>query len=152
MFDLRTELPRLLPEAIAWAEFQANEALERGERLTTVEIRLARAVGVLHADRIRIMNVPRIPFPDNPQLRLAAMETGLLDDGTDGLTLGYAIYLVNGRRSNRLVSHECRHVHQYETVGSIAAFLPVYLQQIAEHGYEHAPFEIDARLHELESP
>jgi hypothetical protein len=52
---------------------------------------------------------------------------------------------------NRLVSHECRHGDQYETQGSIAAFLPVYLLQIATVGYFDAPFEQDARAHELES-
>jgi hypothetical protein len=41
-------------------------------------------------------------------------------------------------------------VHQYERAGSIAAFLPVYLQQIVELGYNNAPFEIDARSHELD--
>jgi hypothetical protein len=51
----------------------------------------------------------------------------------------------------RLVSHECRHVYQYETHGSIAAFLPIYLLQIATVGYVNAPFEQDARAHELES-
>jgi hypothetical protein len=39
-------------------------------------------------------------------------------------------------------------VHQYEAAGSIAAFLPLYLQQIVLYGYERAPFEVDARAHE----
>lgn len=39
--------------------------------------------------------------------------------------------------------------HQYEQAGSIAAFLPRYLQQIVTVGYNNAPFEIDARSHEL---
>lgn len=52
------------------------------------------------------------------------------------------------RESVRLVTHELRHVHQYETAGSIAAFLPVYLQQILDYGYAHAPLEMDARAHE----
>jgi hypothetical protein len=44
-----------------------------------------------------------------------------------GLTLGHSILIVRGYMGNRLVSHECRHVYQYEIHGSIAAFLPVYL-------------------------
>jgi hypothetical protein len=47
-----------------------------------------------------------------------------------------------------LLSHECRHAYQYETYGSIAAFLPVYLDQIASVGYLDAPFEQDARTNE----
>jgi hypothetical protein len=66
-----------------------------------------------------------------------------------GLTLGHGIYVCDGHFSNRLISHECRHVHQYEEAGSIRAFLPLYLQQIAEYGYEGAPYEVDARDHEV---
>lgn len=50
------------------------------------------------------------------------------------------------------VSHELRHVHQYEQHGSIAAFLRVYLRQIVEVGYANAPLEADARAHEIDSP
>ncbi|MES9834713.1 MAG: hypothetical protein ABW139_20975 [Candidatus Thiodiazotropha sp. DIVDIV] len=39
-------------------------------------------------------------------------------------------------------------VFQYETLGSIEKFLPVYTQQIVEYGYENAPLEVDARAHE----
>lgn len=53
--------------------------------------------------------------------------------------------MVDGKACPRLLSHEYRHVHQYEAAGSIAAFLRRYLQQIAEVGYERAPYEIDAR-------
>jgi len=48
----------------------------------------------------------------------------------------------------RYLAHECRHVYQYEAVGSIAAFLAVYLEQIAKVGYWDAPFQQDARSHE----
>lgn len=53
--------------------------------------------------------------------------------------------------SVRLASHECRHVVQYEEAGSIAAFLPGYLKQLADVGYENAPYEIDAKAHEFDS-
>jgi hypothetical protein len=39
--------------------------------------------------------------------------------------------------------------HQYEQNGSIAGFLPLYLKQVIEAGYHNAPFEADARAHEL---
>jgi hypothetical protein len=54
-----------------------------------------------------------------------------------------------GYGTPRLISHEFRHVAQYEVAGSIEAFLPVYLAQIVEAGYEAAPFEVDARNHEI---
>jgi hypothetical protein len=66
-----------------------------------------------------------------------------------GLTLGYAVLVCPGYgRDVRLLSHEFRHVYQYEQAGSIAAFLPVYLQQIVTVGYQNAAYERDARAHE----
>jgi hypothetical protein len=152
MFDLTAELPRLLPRAIAWAEAQAAEALSKGVPLTDCGMRLARAVGVQRPELVRAVEVPSLPLPPDPELRLAALEAGLLGPGMVGLTLGYAIYIVQGNASSRLIAHECRHVYQYETAGSIAAFLPIYLRQIVEYGYELAPLEVDARTHERDSP
>ena len=67
----------------------------------------------------------------------------------DGLTLGHSILIRHGRMSRRLLSHECRHVFQYEQAGSIATFLPHYLRSIVQVGYWESPFEKDARDHEL---
>jgi hypothetical protein len=66
-----------------------------------------------------------------------------------GLTLGHSIFICRGHKTPRLVSHELRHVYQYEQHGSIAAFLPIYLSQVLEVGYQNAAFERDARAHEL---
>jgi hypothetical protein len=148
MFDLAATLPQILPDAIAWAEARSREIHRMGGPLNALGVRLARAVGVVRPELVRILEVPALPMPDHPQLRFAAEQTGLIGPGMVGLTLGYGIYVVAGHGSNRLVSHECRHVQQYEVAGSIAQFLPVYLQQIASVGYENAPLEIDARLHE----
>ena len=148
MFDLAAELPRLLPGAIAWAEARSGEILATGGGLNALGIRLARSVGVAHPERIRVLEVTAMSLPEDPQLRFAALQTGLLGPNIAGLTLGYGIYIIAGHGSNRLISHECRHVFQYEVAGSIAAFLPVYLHQIATVGYEHSPLEIDARAHE----
>jgi hypothetical protein len=89
----------------------------------------------------------RFPVPEDPELMMAAQHTGLLGPSTAGLTLGYSIFIA-GHCTSRLLAHECRHVYQYEQAGSIAAFLPMYLNQIAEVGYDRAPFEVDARAWE----
>ena len=148
MFDLAAELPRLLPKAIAWAEAEAAQARTLGAPLDAPGLGLARAVGVRKPELVRIVELDSLPLPTDPELRFAALQTGLLGPGMIGLTLGYSIFILRGQSSNRLVSHECRHVHQYEAAGSIARFLPVYLQQIVLHGYDRAPFELDARAHE----
>ncbi|MCZ6480971.1 MAG: hypothetical protein O6929_11290 [candidate division NC10 bacterium] len=146
--DLQTALPVLLPKAIAWAEGRAAEVVRSGRALNEHELELARGVGVAHPERIRIMLVNGLPMPEDPLLQAAALQTGLLGPGMVGLTLGYSVFICRGNETVLLLSHEFRHVYQYEQAGSIAAFLPGYLQQIAAFGYADAPLEHDARAHE----
>lgn len=146
--DLRAALPLLLPGAIAWAEARAQEAGATGVALTEAAAEIARRVGVQRPELIRVAVVDSLPLPEDPTLRAAALQTGLLGPRMAGLTLDYSVFILRGQGSVRLLSHEFRHVHQYEAHGSIAAFLPVYLQQIVEVGYDNAPYELDARAHE----
>ncbi|MDJ0938995.1 MAG: hypothetical protein QNJ00_04465 [Woeseiaceae bacterium] len=146
--ELERILPLLLPRAIEWVEAQSALILETGEPLTAYQRRLADAVGVAHPDQVRMKVVDTLPLPEDVELRNVAVAAGLMGPGSIGVTYGYGIYVRDGYVTNRLVSHECRHVHQYEQAGSIEAFLPVYLQQIVTVGYHDAPFEIDARRHE----
>lgn len=148
-FDLQSELPSLLPRTIAWAKARSAEILATGEPLLSTDITLATAVGVSHPEKIRVLSVSALPLPEYPRLKEVALATGLLGPSVIGMTLGYGIYVCDGHVSKRLISHECRHVHQYELAGSIEKFLPLYLQQIALHGYHDAPFEADARAHEI---
>ncbi len=149
--DLKAVLPVLLPRAIEWVESQSASILNSGHPLDETGLQLARAVGVNSPESIRISVVHALPLPDDRDLRAVALETGLLGPEMIGVTFGYGIYLCDGHIDHRLISHECRHVYQYEAAGSIAAFLPVYLEQIATVGYRDAPLEIDARMHEIDS-
>jgi hypothetical protein len=149
VIDLRSALPALLPLAIEWAEACTRDIATSGAPLDDRRRAMARAVGVERPELIRILLVEALPWPDHPMLRTAAMRAGLLDPGI-GLTLGYAVFVCRGYDSPRVLSHEFRHVHQYEAAGSIAAFLPGYLQQIVEFGYDKAPYELDARAHEVD--
>jgi hypothetical protein len=127
----------------------AEAVIRNGSTLTEQGLSDARAVGVAMPERIRIATVRTVPLPDDEALRNVALSTGLLGPDMVGLTLGYAILIVEGHATRRLLTHEFRHVHQYEQAGSIASFLPGYLGQIATFGYVNAPLEIDARNHEL---
>jgi hypothetical protein len=149
-FDLISVLPHLLPSAVAWAEAESRHANETGYPLNPTNLAIAKRVGVLHPELIRIRLVDALPLPEEPALRQAALAIGFLALGGVGLTLGYSIFVVRGQISLRLLSHECRHVYQYEAAGSITAFLSAYLHQIATVGYENAPLEQDARAHECE--
>ncbi len=146
--DLQAALPLLLPKAIAWAEDQAARVGSLGRALTRRELELAREVAVTQPERVRVALVDALPMPEDPALRAAALETGLLGPGMVGLTLGHSVFICMGHETVRTLSHEFRHVYQYEQAGSIRDFLPGYLQQIVQFGYADAPLERDACAHE----
>lgn len=150
VFDIHTALPELIPFAVAWAEAQQERIRCIGQSLDDAGLVLAEHTGVSRPDLIRIAFVSSIPVPDHPKLREAALAISLIGPGTIGMTFGYGIYLLRGHATSRLLSHEFRHVYQYEKAGSITTFLHTYLEQIARFGYAQAPLEIDARQHEIE--
>jgi hypothetical protein len=152
MINLAAELPRLLPLAIDWVQGQEIEIVATGRSLTIIELQLARTVGVVNPSSVRIKMVRELPQPLDPSLRAAANQTGLLGPNIAGITFGHGIYIRERLISNRLVSHELRHVHQYEEAGSIAAFLETYLKQIVSVGYARAPLELDAQRYERDAP
>lgn len=148
MLDLKDNLPNILPKAIQWAEDRAREIEISGQQLSPQEKLIACSVGVRRTGLIRLQLIDRLPLPEDPELKEAALATGLLGLNIVGLTLGYGIYICEGHKSPRLLTHEFRHVYQYEQAGSIAQFLQSYLKQIVDYGYQNAPFEIDARQNE----
>ena len=149
MSDLREMLPTLIPLAVEWAERVSAQALTTGTPLTVDEAEVARRVGVTAPEAVRIAVAEQLPFPEHPLLREAAIQVGLLGPHMAGLTLGHVVFVRTGQASLRLLSHELRHVAQYEAAGSIREFLPGYLAQIVHFGYEDAPYEVDARSHEI---
>lgn len=142
-------LALILPKTLAWASEQEQKGLAAGRMLTLTELDDARKVGVAKPERVRLALIDEVPMPDDPMLREVAIRTGLLNHDIAGLTLGYAIFITPQGLSRRLLTHECRHVHQYEAAGSIDQFMTEYLRQITTLGYVNAPLEIDATLHEL---
>lgn len=95
-----------------------------------------------------MLEVQALPLPEDDELRQAGLRTGLLGPTIVGLTLGHGIFILAGHKTARLLSHELRHVFQYEQADSIANFLSAYLEQIVSFGYDKAPLEIDARNHQ----
>lgn len=147
--DLQTLLPILVPKAIAWAQEQSHLILRNGVSLTAKEKTLAAQVGIAKPELVRILYVSELPMPEDPLLREVADATGLIGPNMAGLTLGYGIFIVERYNNVRLISHELRHLQQYESFGGIEAFMPVYLAQIAGVGYDDAPLERDARAFEV---
>ena len=139
----------LIPKAIAWVTEQSELIFRSGVPLNDEQTAIASSVGVAHPEKIRILEVDELPIPEDIELRQAIQTSGLLSPNMSGLTMGHGIYIRHGQATTRLLSHEFRHVYQYEQAGSITAFLSVYLQQVLTVGYQHAPLEIDAREHEI---
>ena len=150
--NLQELLPQLVPEAITWAKAQALHVTRAGKPLTESGLELARQVGVKNPELVRLLYVDELPVPvEQLALRQMIIEKKLFE-GMTGLTLGHSIMIVYGHADARLVSHELRHVHQYEELGGIDGFMPIYLEQIASVGYDLAQLEIDARRHEVRAP
>jgi hypothetical protein len=147
--QLAAQLPLIAERTIEWAKAVEAKSLAGGATLTLEQQKLARSVGVRNPERIRLLVVDRIPLPDEPVLAKAAEGVGLSQSWAAGLTLGHAVIVRRGfERDPRLLSHEFRHVAQYETVGGIGPFLVSHLRSLVEVGYEKSPFEVDARAHE----
>lgn len=142
-------LKSLLPLITVWAETVRFFLPHCGRRLVSWELEIARKVGVRHPERIKLIMVDELPFPDHPRIRELAGQYGLGGPGMRGLTLGYGVFILEGHYSVRILSHECRHVAQYEEAGSVGRLLNRYLAEVMEHGYRDAPLEQDARAHEI---
>ena len=136
--------------AADWAESYASQSLAQGEALAPAQIAIARRVGVREPSKVRIRVVDELPAPQDPRLVAAAGRIGLMPQAASGMTLGYAVLLKRGTENDtRLLSHELRHVAQYEQQGGIRPFLAVHIPHLMKFGYDDSPFERDARAHEI---
>jgi hypothetical protein len=150
--ELQRLLPALLPLAITWGHDQSARIERLGSPLSEDELGVARRVGVREPERIRVLQVPTVPMPYSLALRAAVIQAGMFGPHVHGMTLGYGVFVAAEHVSLRLLSHEFRHVAQFEEAGSLDDFLTQYLTQIVTVGYEDAPFEADARAHEIAAP
>ena len=143
------ESAQVTARAIEWAQAQASSALRMGAPLPAKLQALAKGNGVKLPQNIRLLVVDEIPLPKEQPLAGAAAQLGLASSWAAGLTLGYAVIVAKGYEADaRILSHELRHVAQYEACGGIPGFLRVHLADMLEHGYQDSRFEIDARGHE----
>ena len=94
--NLRAALPVLVPKAVQWAETHSRLILGSGRPLSEQESQVARAVGVTSPELIRVLDVSKLPMPEDPILYQAAVATGMLGPNMVGLTLGHGIYICHG--------------------------------------------------------
>lgn len=119
--------------------------LRLGVPLSNQELADARAIGVAEPDRVRLLQLDRVPFPSDPMLKAAAAAIQFLTPTTCGLTLRYGIFVRSDCwRERALIAHELAHVMQYERLGGILPFLRQYLSECLTIGYPAAPLEQEA--------
>lgn len=139
----------MIPIATEWATDEEVRALSVGRSLDPEEVGEAVSMGVAFPERVRLCVVTSMPKPNHALLLDAMKQTNFLGEGTVGLALGYAIFVLSGHETqNWLLRHEMRHVAQYEQAVSIGNFLTEYLDQVLSVGYLDAPLERDARRYE----
>lgn len=145
-------LRNVVRHACKWAKSQEELALREGMPLSADEIEIARQMGVNSPEKVRVI-VGDIPQPSHPTLYVGTTKLGLKGDQLNGITFGHGIFVKKNSTFNRksLISHELRHVKQYEEFGSIRSFLSEYLKQLNEVGYNNSGFEVDAYKHQLET-
>ncbi len=154
-------LDELLPLACEWAERQQEHILQNGISLTGSQLEDARLVPVSSPEKVRLLVVDRIPWPENPMLLSIGQQAGFFTDDTEGLAIGYGIFIkskttspipINNNRDEaatrsdrRLIVHELVHVSQYERLGGISEFLEQYVTEYLNDGYYDGPLETEAR-------
>lgn len=148
--SLKVRLPSLTKAAVEWAKKMEREGQSKGKPLAFWQVADALDVGVIAPDRVRVCLVDDMPQIGDPELSAVAAEKGFLGRDTLGITLGYVIFMRKGHAGLRaLLRHELRHVAQCEKAGGLDSFIPAYLTEIVSFGYRQAPYEVDARQHEV---
>ncbi len=138
-------VPLLLPYVARWIAARERQILGAGTPLSEQSAADARAIGVAHPHRVRLLRVPHVPLPAGRLIHLAERLAGGPWEHTAGLTARYGIFIREAYWGDRrLIAHELAHTAQYERLGGIAPFLRAYLTQCLTCGYSAAALELEA--------
>lgn len=142
---MKTLLDALVPRADTWFSQQERRLQQQGRPLADSEIEIAKTMGVLHPESVRVVVLDPFPMPDEPVFRQAVVSLGLESSRACGFSMGYAILIKPGfEGSVGLLAHELVHVAQRERYGT-TPFIRRYLTEICVVGYERSPIEQEAR-------
>jgi hypothetical protein len=135
----------ILPFACVWAKRQESIILRTGFALSNEQCEIAKRLGILRPERVRLRAVVQMP-PLNWFLRRAGEKLGVVSDQTIGMTLRYGIYIRKDHwGARRLLVHELAHVAQYERTGGFCTFLSQYLEECINPGYPLGELEQEAK-------
>ena len=141
-------LADFLTKYVAWAETIEAEGQERGTPLTAEQLELAKAVGIQHPKKVRLVYADTVPFPvEDPEMRAVGESMGFIGPGVinNAQAFGYTIWIRNGFTMDRpALAHELVHVMQIERSASFGAYAREYVPQLLEHGHSNMPLEVEA--------
>jgi hypothetical protein len=128
-----------------WARQHETKILANGVGLSPDQEIDAFLAGVKAPNKIRLLKIDLIPFPDSPALTIELNQIGLLNNAAIGLTLGHGIYIKNTHWNKRdVLVHEFAHVMQFERLG-FKQFLLQYISECLAFGYPFGYLEMEAR-------
>ncbi len=101
--------------------------------------RLERCFGTGLLERVRVVTVPKVPYPPVERLGLPELApVGRIEFA--GITFQETIFVRRGQLSESLLFHELVHVLQWDRLG-MDGFLLAYGMGLAVYGYEDSPLE-----------
>jgi hypothetical protein len=134
--------------AAAWVWWRQAQIMRSGVALDREQLKLAEALGVQSAQRVRVVVATPVPLPLPGVVRDIAQRAGWISAHIAGMTLGYGIVLRGDCSADRrLLAHELAHVAQYERLG-LRSFLRQYLRECLWSGYPYGALEIEAQAAE----
>lgn len=131
-----------LDAAQSYVDYFDHHGFEVGKRISSCMRERAKAMGVLEADKIRVVVQDEVPRPNDPKLLLLFEKIGINKAGA--LTLGHSIYMKpRFANSYTVLIHELVHVTQMETMGK-RKFIEEYGIQSLSLDYYKVPLEAEA--------
>lgn len=135
----------ILPFAWWWLRRNEKIALRLGRQLNQEELQWADLLEIQHPQKIRVLNVTRMPSPVPVFIENFMRKRGFPVGNAAGMCMRYGIYVVEKySHSKTLLAHELVHTHQFERLGGVWLFLRQYLYQTLLLGYINAPLEHEA--------
>lgn len=128
-----------------WVRRNEKIALRLGRNLNDEELCWAKAYGIEHPEKVRILNVARIPSPVPHWIERICQKMGFPVGNAAGMCMRYGIYVVEKYAHRKsLIAHELVHTQQFERLGGLWSFLRLYLYECMFLGYRNSPLESEA--------
>lgn len=116
-----------------------------GRKLSDEEMSWAKQIGIAYPEKIRILNVTRIPTPVPNFVENMLQHKGYPAGTAAGMCMRYGIYAKESHADRKsIIAHELVHTHQFERLGGLWHFLYIYLKETMILGYAHSPLEKEA--------